>query len=472
MKMLYSLFSLPGCSDDRTQRKIPEVVVRQGKCTKERSEIINKLVLGVIVKGQRPFSMVEDSAFIDLLHYLEPGYACPGRTYFTKAVDVKYNEVVEKMSVMLAGAQYISITTDTWTSLATESYLTITVHYIDDKWSLISRILGTMLLEDRHTGQNLSQWILEMLTKFGVDPSKIVAVVHDNAANMVSAMQVLQQLHGWESIRCSAHTLQLAVNAALRVSDDIQNVLAKARKVVEHFNRSTVASGALEKQQLQMQLKPLALIQDVPTRWSSSYNMCNRLKELRLPVSMVLSNRQIIDNQKRSELELTTDEWSYIESLCDLLEPFALLTKFFEGQSYVSISSVQPLIKGTMIAMKVKPLDRPHVVMFKREATRQLETRFDDIFSIRPPNRQSRDNGCVSIAIRACAVDTRFHKLKSLNHEQPRIVRSFLETEMIKLATANTPDVQVTEGADDEPGYTTIHFTYSVVLSSCFVLKP
>lgn len=141
-----------------------------------------------------------------------------------------------------------------------ESYLTITVHYVSDEWILKSRILGSTQLQDRHTGENLSQWILTMLNKFGADPSKIVAVVHDNASNMVSAMQMLSQLHGWESVRCSAHTLQLAVHSCLRANDDIQKVLLKARKLVEHFNRSTTANRALDRQQIQMQLKPLNLL--------------------------------------------------------------------------------------------------------------------------------------------------------------------------------------------------------------------
>jgi len=89
-----------------------------------------------------------------------------------------------------------------------------------------------------------------------------------------------------------------------------------------------------------MQLKPLDLLQDVPTRWSSTNSMCQRLKQLRLPVSMVMANRQVFDVPKRQQLELTTEDWNVLESLCDLLEPFALLTKHFEGQSYVSISTL------------------------------------------------------------------------------------------------------------------------------------
>ena len=43
--------------------------------------------------------------------------------------------------------------------------------------------------------------------------------------------------------------------------------------------------------------------------------------------------------------------------MCELLEPFAALTKYMEGQSYVSISVIQPLIKGILGAMSASDDD-------------------------------------------------------------------------------------------------------------------
>ncbi len=344
----YVVIFFLSCSDPK-QKKLTDVVVRHTQCSREKISVINELVLGFIVRGQRPISIVEDDAFVDLLAYLEPGYSCPGRTYFTDAIEAKYKQVTAKLTLLLADVTDLCITTDTWTSVATESYLTITVHYVSKDWFMRSHVLGIMLLEERHTGENLSKWMLKMAGKFKIDPSRIVAVVHDNASNIVCAMNLLKQSHGWESVRCSAHTLQLAVHSAIGADARIQSVLASARKLVEHFRRSSTANSALTKQQEQMQLKPLDLVQDVATRWSSTFSMCKRLKELRLPVSMVMANREIIDLQKRQQLELTTENWFVLESLCDVLEPFAVLTKYLEGQSYVSISALQPLIKGVVI---------------------------------------------------------------------------------------------------------------------------
>lgn len=416
------------CSDGPAlkQQRMDSVVVFHHKTGKEKTQIINSLILNVIVKGQRPLSLVEDDAFKELLAYLEPGYTLPGRKHFTTALRVKYGEVHRKLSSILSAVEFVSITADTWTSVATESYLTVTVHYVSEDWLMKSHVLGTLLLEERHTGENLSVWIVDMLSNFGINPCNVVAVVHDNASNMVSAMNILQSTYGIQSLRCSAHTLQLAVHSTLSKDSTVQTTLALAKKLVEHFRRSTVANSALVQQQEMMNLDPLDLIQDVPTRWSSTFNMCKRLVKLRLPVSMVMANQAIIEKQKRQQLELSSEKWVVLETLCELLEPFAVLTKYLEGQCYVSVSAVQPLLKGIVGAMNVAEDDTDYAKKFKEVATGELLSRFNSLFSQLPS-----DHSSIPVALRGSALDIRFHKLKSLAGHQARTIRTTIENEII-----------------------------------------
>lgn len=408
------------------QQRLDSVVVLRHKTSHEKTQVINKLVLNVIVKGQRPLSLVEDDSFKELLAYLEPGYTLPGRKHFTTALCVRYAEVQQKLVSMLSNVEFVSITADTWTSVATESYLTVTVHYISEDWLLMSHVLGTLPLEERHTGENLAAWMIEMLLKFDVNPSKVVTVVHDNASNMVSATNILLATYGINSLRCSAHTLQLVVHSTLNKDATVQTTLTLARKLVEHFRRSTVANSALVQQQEQMNLQPLDLIQDVPTRWSSTYNMCKRLVELRLPVSMVMANQAIIEKQKRQNLELSSENWAVLETLCELLEPFAVLTKYLEGQAYVSVSAIQPLLKGVIGAMKVEADDTHYAKKFKEAAVEELLSRFNSLFSPLPS-----DQSPIPMALRGSALDIRFHKLKSLAGHQARTIRTAIESEIV-----------------------------------------
>ena len=48
------------------------------------------------------------------------------------------------------------LTTDIWTGLAMESYLTVTAHYIDKSWELQAFVLETLPFLERHTGVNIA----------------------------------------------------------------------------------------------------------------------------------------------------------------------------------------------------------------------------------------------------------------------------------------------------------------------------
>lgn len=54
----------------------------------------------------------------------------------------------------------VAITTDGWSSRATESYITITSSHIDDNWELKNYVLQTRAMPESHTGMNLSFTII------------------------------------------------------------------------------------------------------------------------------------------------------------------------------------------------------------------------------------------------------------------------------------------------------------------------
>lgn len=69
------------------------------------------------------------------------------------AVEERGN-VVCKMS-SLRSALRVAITCDAWTSRATVSYVTVTAHYVNSEWKLISYVLQLRAMDDSHTGANV-----------------------------------------------------------------------------------------------------------------------------------------------------------------------------------------------------------------------------------------------------------------------------------------------------------------------------
>jgi len=74
---------------------------------------------------------------------------------------------------MARGLKKFSLTTDGWTSWANHSYITHTVHYIDEAWNLQAHLLDTAEMSVEHAGINLADELQEAL-KDGILKMKIL----------------------------------------------------------------------------------------------------------------------------------------------------------------------------------------------------------------------------------------------------------------------------------------------------------
>lgn len=153
----------------------------------------------------------------------------------------------------------------------------------------------------------------------------------DNAANILKAVK----LTGFNHLPCVAHTVNLVVQDALK-SPIIVPVHHKAKNIVDFFHRSTVAASKFTSYQRQMRPDkvPLKLVNDVKTRWNSSYMMLERLLKVQEPLEAAMG-------VLRTDLVLLTPEdWTTIADLCLILKPFAQITAELSAEKNVSASKV------------------------------------------------------------------------------------------------------------------------------------
>lgn len=345
-------------------------------CTVDRANRLNKLVTNIIVKDLRPISFVDGSAFRELMDFVEPGYNMPHRTYFTGQIQQLYSSLKDKLSQQMQSAQAVALTSDIWTSPTNESYLSTTAHFIDNYWNLQRRVLACLPVDGRHTADNICTWLQETVEDFHLESNKIVALVHDNGSNIVAAAQKLEEIFGsqFSSVRCTAHTLQLVIHAALHCNDVIKDAVTAARHVVEYFKRSELATSSLHKIQTQMSLPEHQLVMEVSTRWNSTLYMIERLVEQRWPVSLVIQQRK--SDSKNPKSSLTDDQWDVLSHLIRLLKPFEVATEFVSGDEYVTASAVPSLISGLCEKMEQNDDDPSYVKEFKTVALKQLHDRW------------------------------------------------------------------------------------------------
>ena len=381
-----------------------------------RYEDINQSLALMCALDLRPISLVASRGFLAFVQKLNPDYKVPCRKTVTKHLLHLHDVGKKELISLMDGSPSVSFTTDLWTSAATRAYITVTGHYITSEWSMKCSILATRALDERHTGENIAEALLNIAEEFKIH--KLQSIVTDNASNMVAAAE-----HGsmarWP---CFSHTLQLAVTEGLKGAA-IKDALAFARKLVGHFSHSSMATEALKQKQTEICVKkPLTAVQDVCTRWNSQYFMAKRLIELRLAIFAVLWDEDVTKPSVRSSLDLKDNTWKILEDLIPTLEPLATATELLTKEDEVTISQIYVVLEWLLGTLETSDDDSTAIKKLKKDISSALKSRFGV-----DENGIPKQENLTNLAMTAMALDPRHKSLKFLSEGQHKIVESHME---------------------------------------------
>ncbi|XP_039261082.2 E3 SUMO-protein ligase ZBED1-like [Styela clava] len=385
-------------------------------------------IVNMVVGDLRPINIVSGRYFQNLVAMLAPpGYTIPSRQTITTKVEDLYREKKEVVMNELLNATYVALTTDAWTSIKHESYLCVTAHILSQDFNINSFVLSTKQLDDKQTGENIAGWIQEIVSDFGVPFSKIVSITTDNGSNMIAAVNLLKREHNLNAIRCAAHTLQLCLQRGFALRD-IVDMLETARKIVNFFRRSASNMLCLRKKYEEITGKPLLLdlIIDVSTRWNSTYEMLLRLNELKWHIRAVVSELGEGNRRELSHLEMKEHYWEILQDLLPILQPFKVATAFLEGNNYITLSSLKPVLKGLVKKISVgNPNENTRIVGFRNTVFGMLNSYFEICL---------KDDGSTIFDI-AYVLDARY-KTKSMKQDASRKVKNLLQFEVENIYTS------------------------------------
>jgi len=403
----------------------------------ERTEEIHKALSKMIAMNQMPLSFCSSPGFKYFMNVVDPNYKPCSAESVKNRLKLLTSDIKQLIKNELNEVTSVSCTTDCWTSISQESYMTIICHTIDQHWKPKSYTLTTHEVSERHTAVNLAHHLKKSLIEWEIE-KKISSIVTDNAANVINAVSQLELNDNMEKsgLTCAAHSLQLAVNKTL-LDDEIQSVLTKSSKIVCHFKHSSISMKSLEKTQQQLNLPKLTLLQYCKTRWNSSFLMLERLYINRAPITNVLADRNITASNIAQKLEITESEWLIIEKLLVLLKPLQALTTLFCGELESSVSMVRPLIHKIVTSHYEHSIDDDNMTeRFKNKISYQLTTRFELTW-----------NEIVTARHVASFLDPRY---KDMDHEPVRareIIRSHV-LQLIESVAPTTTNLNDTEESD------------------------
>ena len=334
---------------------------------------------------------------MNLVAPLDPTYQVPSRKHIMTVLHKMYDDVKAHMQAKLDSVESVAVTTDHWTSYATDSYLGVTVHFITEDWEFVTHVLQVTEVRERHTAVNVAHDLQAISEKWNL-ASKVAGCTTDNARNMVAALALLP----WPRVPCFAHTLQLAVKEGLKVPA-VAQLLGRCRKIVGHFKHSYVASRALEAAQERLGLPKNHLIQEVVTRWISSYAMLCRVAEQQKAISAVLAESSKVSDR---DMILSSGEIAQVECAVAVLEPLALDTEMLSGEKMPSFSVIQPLLTA---------LQKKHLKISAVEPKMALDMKEAVVGNL--AHHLSDDEQRKLMLIATC-LDPRFNRLKFLSSRE------------------------------------------------------
>ncbi|KAF3648590.1 hypothetical protein FXO38_18112 [Capsicum annuum] len=224
----------------------------------------------------------------------------------------------------------VCLTSDMWSSLVSNGYMCVTIHYVDVNWVLQKRVLIFRHVPPPHTGTILGHLLIDFLKEWGIEKKFFTLTsvnatsnngVVDNLKNHLSLMRSLVCEGKFLHVRCGNHILNLIVKAGL---EKVDAAIGKIREGIKYIKNSETRLVKFVECLSNLGLPcSKKLRQDMPIRWNSTYQMI----ESALAYQQAYNHYDLIDPNFRHGL--LENEWKKVETVATFLSHFMTLQLYF-----------------------------------------------------------------------------------------------------------------------------------------------
>lgn len=332
-----------------------------------------KCFLDFVVETYQPISICEHRTYRALCQSLNIKAPIYGREKAYRLISKEVIDIREGITAALKG-MYFAATTDAWTANNNVNYTTCTVHFIDKKtWILHHFALGIFKKTGTSKAEDVVAYCHNIWQSVDLQYKFCSAIVTDTEATMCKAGRLFTRASSLEGGSthwhgCVDHILELITKIAMKDYEGSEGTMAAARALVGHFSSSSQAEQRL------LNLQPagtraVKCIQDVATRWWSTFSMCERL--LRLKPYFAL-----MEAEGNLDCNLTDSQWLIVEDTCTVLQPFMFAQRTLEGECYVTNSMV-PYILYKIRASIQQARDSPTISVQAANLLRKMANAFE-----------------------------------------------------------------------------------------------
>ncbi|GFO30823.1 Zinc finger bed domain-containing protein 1 [Plakobranchus ocellatus] len=304
-----------------------------GGSSKPRQNL-NRAFIRMLAKDMLHPSLFSGAGFKEFLSACDVRAEMPSKKTICKSL---LPELVEETKLIikldLKSVSSLALSIESWPYKETQSFVTISAHFIKDNWSVSSFVLESFDCTDERTETKMATNLKRITDEWSVT-ERVVALVSAVPDEIVSSASLV---NGWEEIACFGRILNRIVIDALASVSEIERIQKKANEAVTFFDVSVKASTTLSAVQEQHSLPDHRLKQERLHDWSSIYYMFVRVIEQYEAINTVLCflNRDLMC--------ICDDEVELIRGVVQVLKPFQAATQELCTEPYTCLSKVIPI---------------------------------------------------------------------------------------------------------------------------------
>ena len=215
---------------------------------------MDRKIARFFVSSTSSWLLLENKYFADLFSEMYDGrYNLPSRSYLQDNVlHPMYEETKDAVINDLKKHMNIALTTDAWTSMTQQSYITVTAHVINEQCELKSYVLSTSEITKRHTSVNLMEHIHKVLQEYKIG-TKHNVVCNFNAINLNDIHEEDRECDDEVNLLSNENDLAEEVRpqpSCSKTQDMINNLAKEGKKDKEqlkHAKQSTDVNQSIPK---------------------------------------------------------------------------------------------------------------------------------------------------------------------------------------------------------------------------------
>ena len=397
------------CQDDKSsasQSKMTQFVsqkVNPYKATHPVQIKFRQNLLRWIIASKRPFIIVEDEGLKVTIHDLDPRVTVPARSTITRDIIKLYNKKRQATIINFKSVEHFSCTNDAGTSLAGQSFIEVSVHWVDEDFTAKKKIIAVVYTKSKQHGPYRDA-VDKALRDHGII-SKTFSFTTDNEPTMRKTFSP-EERNG-----CMAHIESKGSFIALDSVKRLVEVRKKFRKLATKAHHSPQFKGRIKDEQASRNIPQLVLRQEVKTRFTATRDMFDSIvlkkKDHDADEEVALKNMESINAALSSSVKkevfakqkLERSDIKVAMNVLPLLDILEEGIRLLGGERYATGSVVLPFLGKFLDALEPEEEDVVYVLDFKERLKNEMVQRCYDNVNMR-------------LLLKCSFLDKRFSQLK------------------------------------------------------------